>query len=227
MKKIIFLFILFGTVIHAQDPTPQKKGYRIHSIAVSQRFGGVSSYQTMFDIAGIISGGSIDGFTAHYNYANYMTSLEFFTQRRKGRSQYTPMVAIRLGYNTSKSYSLSGFHWGFLFGGSQYIFDFRSKETGLGWSMLANGGLTIDFPNISAIKSLTFPVNIGGEVDFKAIYNFHKYIGVTFGFNIGYSFALDGSIIKVIGDLTGPGIPPTYILADHNLVWSFNVGVIF
>ncbi len=203
MIKLLLLAMILTGVSYAEETpaetpaveTPATKTtkslkYRTHSIAISQRLGGTMGYQNIIGVDSI--GGddiSIGGYSyPRYNVGNFLTSIEFFTQRRKGRSQYTPMVAIRLGYNGSDdlAHNYAGFYWGVLFGGSQYLFDFRSKETGLGWSMMANGGFTIDLiGDLDKFTELKYPMMLGGEVDLKAIYNFHEQIGVTFGFNMG------------------------------------------
>ena len=104
--------------------------YDPHSLGISFRLGGA--------IAG----------SGSYGVQN--TVFEFYTQERKGMSQYTPMVGIRFSspIGGNNLYTYGGFRWGVLFGGSQYVFDMRSKETGTGWSMLVNGGLTVDIPSV-------------------------------------------------------------------------------
>lgn len=240
MKRLLCTFLLICGSIYAQDSSikKEKKGYRTHSIAISQRFGGTAGLNTIIDPSIALSqneNASLKnlGQTRYDHYATFLTSIEFFTQKRTGRTQYTPMVAVRLGYADSNiGSSWGGFHWGFLFGGSQYVFDARAKTTGLGWSMLVNGGLTLDFPTIDKMEKINFPIILGGEIDFKTIYNFHKNVGITFGVNFGYNFSagiLNPAEVSLSSteNLTGPGVPPLGLLFDHNFSWAFNVGFIF
>ncbi len=240
MKRILCILMLLSGVVYAQE-TEKKSSYRPHSIAISQRLGGAANHQTAIDVVGLgadsASGGfdlnNMTAYTGYNHYGAYSTQFEFFTQRRKGRSQYTPMVAFRLIYAGDSPNALSGFHYGFLFGGSQYLFDFRSKELGTGWSMMANGGFTVDLGNFSDATTIEgisipngYPVILGGEVDFKAIYNFTREIGVTFGLNMGYNLSAGASVPEDI-DAIGPGVPQTAIIFDHSFVWALNFGIIF
>ena len=88
-----------------------------------------------------------------------------FSLKRKGHSQYTLMIGFRLSTSFSPNDGLyGGFRWGVIFGGSQYLFDMRSKETGLGWSMLANGGTTAELSSFQEIIQIARnPIIIGGN----------------------------------------------------------------
>ncbi len=141
------------------------------------------------------------------------------------------MVGLRFTWPNSSqhTYSLYGSGmWGFIFGGSQYVFDLRNSDTGLGWSMLVNGGMTLEFGTTRAVNTvddmIAYPFALGGEIDFKTIYNFHKYVGATFGFSAGYSASLDASgIIKAFsGDESASALA-----IAHGFHWGFNIGLIF
>ncbi len=172
--------------------------YQPHSTGISYRMGGVGPI------------------------GNQTFSFDFYTRQRKGKSQYTPMVSLRFSEPFSKDTVgyLGGLgYWGFLFGGSQYVFDIRSKETGIGWSMLVNGGMTLEFPTTASVNSISEIARhvfiLGGEIDFKAIYNFHKYVGATAGFTMGYALSPNFYDYKASSPL------------DHGFVWGFNLGFIF
>ena len=190
--------------------------YDPHSLGISFRMGGVV--------------GSSE------SYGVYSTVFEFYTQGRKGRTKYTPMVGIRLSSPLSgaNDYTFGGFRWGFLFGGSQYVFDLRSEETGKGWSMLVNGGVTADIPGIKEFIEITsYPITFGAEMEFKAIYNVHKYVGISFGLHMGYAFGFDAR--QIANDaLNGNDMDFSDICGllnqidvDHNFTVGFNFGVIF
>ena len=224
MTRLLLLILMFSMGnLYSQDSTQQtskKRGYKPHSIAISQRIGGILEIKNRVsatvggDQKPIIADGSE---FAYYDGAT--TVIEFFTQTRKGRSQYTPMLSFRFSFPFSSYNGLyGGFRWGVLFGGSQYLFDLRSKETGTGWSMLANGGFIID---IGEVTSLHYPAILGGEIDFKVIYNTHKFTGFTFGLNVGYHISFDGTKIST----TGGGIPE--IIINNGISWNFNFGVMF
>lgn len=227
MKRLLFIMVLSVGIIYAQEtprqekPVKAKKGYRTHSIAISQRLGGFA--ETKNTMSGAMGGDSVEvgGYSEYSHYGNYTTVFEFFTQKRKGHSQYTPMIGFRLSTSFSPNDGLyGGFRWGVILGGSQYLFDMRSKETGLGWSMLANGGFILDFPTIEEMTSFKYPALIGGEVDFKVIYNVHKHVGITFGLNMGYQFSLDASELKKPDGSFG-------VIHNNGFMWNFNFGVIF
>ena len=226
MTRLILLILMFSTgALYSQEQTEQtskKRGYKPHSIAISQRVGGIGEIKNRVSAS---TGGSslviADG-SEYAHYGNTTTVVEFFTQKRKGRSQYTPMVSFRFSFPFSSYDGLyGGFRWGLLFGGSQYLFDLRNKDTGLGWSMLANGGLIIDFPTISDMTAMRYPAILGGEVDFKVIYNINKYTGITFGLNVGYQASLDLSKANT----TSGSIPE--LIINNGFSWGLNFGVMF
>ena len=225
MTRLLLLILMFSTgSLYSQDATKQtskKRGYKPHSIAISQRIGGIGEIKNRIsagangaDTSVVIADGS-----EYKHFNNATTVIEFFTQTRKGRSQYTPMISFRFSFPFSSYDGLyGGFRWGVLLGGSQYLFDLRSKTTGLGWSMLANGGFILD---IGEVTSLHYPVILGGEVDFKVIYNIHKYVGITFGLNMGYQVSFDGTKANT----TSGAIPEAII--NNGFSWNLNFGVMF
>ena len=232
MKKILalLLFVCVQTSFAQEKKEVSKKQtkpidttlrYDPHSLGITFRMGGV--------VAG----------SGSYGVQN--TVFEFYTQGRKGKTKYTPMVGIRLSSPLSKIdlsspsginlYTYGGFRWGFLFGGSQYVFDMRSEETGTGWSMLVNGGVTADLPSIKEIIEITnYPLTLGAEIEFKAIYNVHKYVGISFGLHMGYAFGfsiLEFAENTIAGIPTGDGDIFSQMSMDHNFTIGVNFGVIF
>ncbi|MGL5955940.1 MAG: hypothetical protein ACRC0X_04965 [Brevinema sp.] len=231
MKYLLYLVLLSSVSVFAQDTTAdiktlkkaQKEAvynrdieYEPHSIGISYRLGGIGIFQQ--DV--VEQSPRQRRFMVGYQNINF----EFYTRTRRGKTQYTPLVELRFGIpfnNNNPGVLFINNTWGFLFGGSQYVFDYRSKEHGMGWSMLANGGFTIEFPTVSSFNSihdLKYTGIIGGELEFKAIYNVHKYLGVSFGFVLGYTFA---PVINTDPNATSP------FFLEHGLTWGFNVGLMF
>lgn len=219
-------------VIQSQQKSEKTSGYRSHSIGITQRFGGA------FTMA---SGLGVD-----YNQAMSLTTLDFYIKKRSGRSQYTPFIQIRFSmpmggrsytkneygssllslaeadyYVDSLGPFMGRFGLGILFGGSQYLFDKRSKETGKGWSMMINGGMVISiyaFKGIEYLMMLKTPLGVGVELGFKPIYNFSKNIALTFGFDIGYELSSSQSNNK---DFSMSD------LLQHAVTYGFSIGVLF
>ena len=187
--------------------------YNPHSLGMSFRFGGLANNR-------------MGGISEHVGV--YTTVFEFYTRARKGKSQYTPLVGLRISSPLGgvNPYTYGGLRWGFLFGGSQYVFDMRSKETGLGWSMLVNGGLTAELSSFKELIQISRnPIIIGGELEFKAIYNVHKYTGITFGLHMGYVASLDAS--EVLVDMLNQIPSEGEFHVDHGFTWAFSIGMIF
>ncbi|MGL5721254.1 MAG: hypothetical protein ACRCY4_02480 [Brevinema sp.] len=154
-------------------------------------------------------------------FLNGFFIFNIYTENRKKRARgYTPLVQFRVGYGASPSLKVPTI--GLLFGGSQYIFDFRVPVNGLGWSMLVNGGMSFDFSSDLVQQIPSQPFTLGGEVELKAIYNFHKYVGITFGVLLGYHFSPDLSPF-----LGGTPTDPTQPIYDQNFRGNFSVGLIF
>ena len=240
MKNSIMLLCLL-TLTHIgtfgqeepQATKSQKSGYRPHSIGISQRFGGGRVWAK--------------GLGANYNQAISLTSLDFYTEKRKGKSQYTPLVQFRFaapmgslslissGNKLDDLYAhlyipefgpfISAMSVGFLFGGSQYIFDKRNAETGTGWSMLINGGFTMSVYGFSGIDyaSLRTPISLGGEISFKPVYNFSKNVGITFGFDMGYEV----SFSQIASNSNSNEYPSQSDMFQHAFTYGFSVGVLF
>ena len=231
MTRLLLLVIMLSTgMVHGQESTKQaskKRGYKPHTIAISQRVGGIGEIKNR--VSASTGGGSSIAIADGSEFAHHSTAttvIEFYTQTRKGRSQYTPMIGFRFTFPFSSYNGLyGGFRGGVLFGGSQYLFDLRNKQTGIGWSMLANGGFIIDFPSISDMLAIRYPVILGGEVDFKVIYNVHKYVGITFGLNVGYQVSLDLSKFPLGAGSTSTGIPELVI--NNGFTWGLSFGVMF
>ncbi|MGL4367014.1 MAG: hypothetical protein ACRCTQ_01855 [Brevinemataceae bacterium] len=153
-----------------------------------------------------------------------MTVLEFYTQERKGATLYTPYVQIRFATpmlaDNQKGTFIEQFRWGFLFGGSQTVFSKIEKNSGTGWSLQLNGGFTMDFLSAADYSHMSpdvinTPVNFGAELSLRAVYNFHRYVAFTFGFDIAYmmsvSFfadnAFDSSHYETVGQIVNNVIP--------------------
>ena len=224
MKKFLalLLFVCAQTAFAQETTTTTDTSLRYdpHSLGISFRMGGVIGNNS--------------------SYGVQSTVFEFYTRERKGKTKYTPLVGLRFSYPLTgmNAYSYGKFRWGFLFGGSQYVFDKRSAETGTGWSMLVNGGFTTDTPSIKEfIEIAHYPINIGGELEFKAIYNVHKYVGISFGLHMAYALGFTGEqtlkdMISGAGGSTGGTTPPATsepipVTLDHSFTIGFNFGVIF
>ena len=210
-----------------------------HSIGISQRFGGSRVWTTGLN----------------YYQAASLTSVDFYIQKRKGMSQYTPLIQLRLAGPLGSAHSifpLGGatsfpptnvptvdytpyfgafvrtFNIGFLLGGSQYIFDMRSKVLGTGWSLLVNGGFTINFYKSpsdyyeSDTCIFSIPVSIGGEVSFKPVYNFSRRLAITFGFDMGFEMFYNGRF-----DLKGSSTITYGPALQYSLNYGFSVGLLF
>lgn len=203
--------------------------YNPHTFEISTLIGGDALFSTQF---------------GHRNFVTGMTVLNIYTENRFKRNRgYTPLVQFRVGYGKMPFYKSHGnTSIGLLFGGSQYVFDFRGEDSGIGWSMLANGGMSFDFSPSLLNNYLSFPAALGAELEFKAIYNFHKYVGITFGFLIGYSLTADVSRLfgsegsGYSGPVDSSGFPiyspgtkvvTPGLIIDQNFRWAFSVGVIF
>ena len=230
MTRLLLLILMFsiGTT-YSQEPikkTSKKQGYKPHTIAISQRIGGIGEIKNRVSASTGGSGVTIADGSEFAHYANTTTVIEFFTQTRKGRGNYTPMISFRFSFPFSSYDGLyGGFRWGFLFGGSQYLFDLRSNKTGMGWSMLLNGGFILDLPAISEMMALRNPAILGGEIDFKVIYNIGKYVGITFGLNMGYQFSFDLSKTPLNTSSAVSSIPEAII--NNGFTWNLNFGVMF
>ena len=241
-KSIMFLFLL--TMFHmgtfgqeATTPEAKESGYRSHSIGITQRFGGGQVWAK--------------GLGVNYHQALSLTTFDFYTEKRKGKGKYSPLVQLRITAPlgklsfTSRENSIfsenmdrlvvdtygpfiSGFSAGFLFGGSHYLFDKRSKETGKGWSMLLNGGFII---NIYTLEWMDYmmqksPISFGGEISFKPVYNFSKNVAITFGFDIGYEAAFSQDLYIDFEDYFS-GRPSMGDMFQHALTYGFSVGLLF
>ena len=218
MKKILvlFLFVCAHTTF-AQEKTKNLTikttdnniRYDPHTLGISFRMG------TVIDALG--------------SYGVHNTIFEFYTQGRIGKTKYTPMIALRFSSPIGgvNPHNYGGFRWGVLFGGSQYVFDKRSEQTGLGWSMLVNGGVSADMPSVKEfIDVAKYPITLGTELEFKAIYNVHKYVGISFGLQMGYAFGFTAE--KIFNDaLAGGAVDVSTIEYKHSFVIGFNFGIIF
>ncbi|MGL4677697.1 MAG: hypothetical protein ACRCWI_08575 [Brevinema sp.] len=215
-KIVIFIALFTVNIIFAQEQkAPTTYQYTPHSIGVSTRFGG--------------------GFLGNVRESSYVslstTTLDFYAGKRVGLSKYNTLIQFRFStpyikYNIPYPV-LQEFRWGLLLGGSQYVFDKRSPE-GKGWSMLINGGVLFDLPTIERMKTPEQSVLILGiELDFKAIYNLHKYVAITFGPSFSYqtSYTLRNDKLT---DAEGFPIPTTQgIHWENAFVWGLSVGLIF
>lgn len=233
VKILLILFILFPLSLYPEESKQQpSKSYPPHSIGISFRFGG----------------GNVLNIADHYYTPLQTTLINFYLGKRYGKTQYIPfLLSIRLSAPMStkdyratlpvmtgsfpQSSFINEFRWGFLFGASQYLFDKRDKDSGLGWSMMLDGGMSFDLPkssrlNTSETNLLNSYVNLGVELDFRAQYNFYKYSAITFGFNIGYMM---GYLMPSPGiDPEGfPSLVPEGLILNHAFIFGFSVGVIF
>lgn len=212
----IRLYLLVGLLLS----TVNIFAYRAGSIGISTRFEGASTVMT-----GTIPKGNTLGIST--------TVLEFYTSERKGRGGYTPLVQIRLStpFKQATAYLpnfVNEFRWGFLFGGSHRLLNQIDKETGTGWSLLLDGGFFFDFPTISRFKAMSLenptllsPVNLGIEISLKTVYNIQKYLGITFGANIGYEQSFSAGNLPTDNGASSP------LKLDGALTYGFSVGLLF
>jgi len=210
-KYLLLVLVLVSTNTFA---------YRPGSIGISTRFGGAVSLGDK----GSMPKGEILGLST--------TVLEFYARKRT-KWGYTPYIQVRLSTPFKQEYMypanfLNEFRWGFLFGGSTRVLNKINPTTGIGWSLLLDGGMILDMPSISRFKvmvhtGINTPVNLGVELNLKAVYNMHKYAAITFGFNIGYELGYS------IGAIVMPSIyhNPPKMMFDHAMIFGFNVGLLF
>ncbi len=201
------------------ETSKSKYSFTPHSYGVSTRYGGAGIYTYP---------------TSDFQHTFlYTTTFDFYINTGKTKNLVVrPLIQVRLSTpfaQTNTSYPfLDEFRWGMLFGGYGYVFDYRSSE-GLGWSMLGNGGILLDFPTIERITDSPDQsvMVLGGEIDFKAIYNFAKNTGVTFGINIGYSVSYTSHTKLSIGDDGFVIATPIGLYLENAIVYGMNIGIIF
>ncbi|MGL5955172.1 MAG: hypothetical protein ACRC0X_00990 [Brevinema sp.] len=166
------------------------------------------------------------------NFAYSLTMLEFYPQKRFGLLGYTSYFQLRFAVpflqDQRLGYFMNEFRWGLLLGGSSRVLHIMDQERG--WSLLLNGGMTVDLPSASRLKEMTdnninTPVNLGAELELKAVFNFHQYAAITFGFSLGYvmTFSYFGS--TVINNITIPN--PYNLKFDHAFIYGLSVGFLF
>lgn len=220
-KIIIFTFVFLPQILFSQEISSHtdKNTYQYtpHSIGISTRFGVANR----------------NNINQHSNIFLSTTTIDFYLGKRLGKTQYIPfLLQLRFSSPPLKDYTTyfpvyEEFRWGVLLGASQYAFDFRSKTTGIGWAMLINGGLAIDFPALSRIDFLSSFMILGIELDAKTIYNFNKHIGITFGTSFGYHISYSYRNNAVV-DSEGFAIPlPRGLYIDNIIIYSLNIGLIF
>ncbi|MGL4394694.1 MAG: hypothetical protein ACRCS8_05670 [Brevinema sp.] len=201
-------------------PKKEKKPYQYypHTIGISTRLGGYGRFNIGANTANFLS----------------TTTLDFYAGKRVGKTGYNSLIQFRLAGGNKDSLQaafpfLDEFRWGLLLGGSQYIFDKRNSEF-IGWSMLVNGGLSVDFPHIPRLKAnpLASAVAAGIELDFKAIYNFEKFTAITFGMNLAYVISYTDHSTPVFDaeNFPNPNFPKGLYI-ENAFVFGFSIGVLF
>lgn len=237
--KFLFILLFVSTTLFAQNEsisnlnpinvsdskdTPistkkekKKYEYKPHTIGITSRFNGALRVNVS---------------CARLLYLS-TTTLDFYVGENIGKTKYSSLIQFRLSAGTKTAYSsqypfIEEFRWGLLLGGSQYIFD-RRTENGIGWSMIVNGGMILDAPEITRAEKNVFSsiLNTGIELNFQPIYNFSKYVAITFGFNIGY---LVGYTYRTEPLYDHEGFPKpisTGLYIEHGLFWGLNIGILF
>ncbi|MGL4676330.1 MAG: hypothetical protein ACRCWI_01520 [Brevinema sp.] len=213
MFKYFLLWLLFlCTTIFAYEPG---------TIGVATRFMGD------YNIGAVES-------SSHKNFAYSLTMIEFYPQKRFGLLGYTSYFQLRFAVpftqNQRVGHFMNEFRWGLLLGGSSRVLNTINKDKGTGWSLLLNGGMTIDLPSVTRLKDMTTtdinsPINLGAELELKAVFNFHKYVAVTFGFSLGYVMTFSYFGDTVIDNIIIPN--PYDLRFDQALVYGLSVGFLF
>ena len=216
-------FLILGLLIGLFQSGELFAKYTAGSIGVVTRFMGASNLKAPKN-------------SDHKNFGYSMTMLEFFPEERKGLLGYSSYVQIRFATPFTSSQKigtfLNEFRWGFLFGGSSRLLNTVKEDTGKGWGMFLNGGMTIDFVSAERYGNMTAdkintPVNLGAELSLRTVYNFNKNAAITFGIDIGYimSFSyLDTSKSPI----PGMDIPDMNdVRFDHAMVYGFTIGFLF
>ena len=84
---------------------------------------------------------------------------------------------------------------------------------------------------MTGVQTCALPISItlGVELDFKAIYNVHKYVGVSFGLHMGYAFGFSAqSVIDgMISGTPSVGGVENPVEYDHSFIVGLNFGLIF
>ena len=216
-------FLILGLLIGLLQSGDLFARYTPGSIGVATRFMGASNLKAPKD-------------SDHKNFGYSMTMLEFFPQERRGLLGYSSYVQIRLATPFTSSQKigtfLNEFRWGFLFGGSTRLLNTVKEDTGKGWGLFLNGGLTIDLVTSERYKKMSTdrintPVNLGAELSLRTVYNFHKYAAITFGIDIGYimSFSYVNTVNTPIPGFDVPDIND--VRFDNAMVYGFTIGFLF
>lgn len=223
VRYILFLILLVqGSVIFAK--------YNPGSIGIVTRFTGANNISAPKN-------------SNVKNFGYSLTMLEFYPQMRKGLIGYSAYIQIRLATpfleNQRIGTFLNEFRWGFLFGGSSRLLNTVKEDTGKGWGLFLNGGLTIDLTSIKRYENMSSrfintPVNLGAELSFRTVYNFNKYAAITFGIDIGYimSFSYIDTTAPTNPNIPGvPNIPDIPDLHDikfqQAFIYGFTIGFLF
>ncbi|MGL4367463.1 MAG: hypothetical protein ACRCTQ_04190 [Brevinemataceae bacterium] len=224
----VIITILFAGDLFSQETSiitsikKKKFEYQPHSIGVSTRLGLGKIFS--LDNSSCIMGINTRVFDFYIGNPKNLN-------KRMGKTKYATLLQLRFTTpfmdDPNKGTFMNEMRWGVLFGGSQYVFDLRTQN-GLGWSMLVNGGLSIDFPGINRMKDLANNlINMGVELDFKTVYNFQKFAAVTFGMNFGYNLGYE-YLSSVPTDSSGYPLPHKIgINILQAFVWGINIGFLF
>ncbi len=218
-RKFLILGLLIGIL---QSGTVFAK-YTAGSIGVVTRFMGASNLKAPKS-------------SDHKNFGYSMTMLEFFPQERKGLLGYSSYIQVRFAIPFTEFQRidtfLNEFRWGFLFGGSSRLVNTVKEDTGKGWGLFLNGGMTVDLVTAKRYEKMTSdfintPVNLGAELSLRTVYNFNKYAAITFGIDIGYimSFSYLNTSESPIPGIDIPNMND--VRFDHAMVYGFTIGFLF
>ena len=186
MKKYLVLLLMIVSPLMGQE----KSNIKNPVMAISVQLGGVGVLASSLFTTGV--------------------SLELMAAKKKSKAYFYMKFDTAF---TPTHKSLYGVNLHGLIGAGGYVFDNRSKETGIGSSVVLNGGLqfggAIPFANDSSdtlIYSLSF---LGAEINTRYRYHFTPNIAIQFGLDLGGSLGANfssSSIMLVRNDFYGRAV---------------------
>ncbi len=176
--------------------------------------------------------GFADRFNVHEHSAAFLNMyvFDFYIGKRLGKTSYIPLyLQLRFSYGGGEpEYPVyEEFRYGILIGAAQYVFDYRNHH-GIGWSMLASGGLAIDLPTVQRIKSnpAVSAAALAVELDFKTAYNLTKDYALTFGISGAYAFSYSFRDSVVYDDEGFAAPVPKGLYLENTLLFALSVGIL-
>ena len=186
MKKMLLLMLLFTSPLMGQE----KSNIKNPVMAISVQLGGVGVLASSLFTTGV--------------------SLELMAAKKKSKAYFYMKFDTAF---TPTHKSLYGVNLHGLIGAGGYVFDNRSQKTGVGSSIVLNGGLqfggAIPFANDSSdtlIYSLSF---LGADINTRYRYHFTPNVAIQFGLDLGGSLGANfssSSIMLVRNDFYGRAV---------------------